>query len=606
MIDEKILKQFFNDLRSAITYNTTIHKKYDTLFKYDEEISQTYITLFQAENEPIRWGSKKETFSKTINRIIYKLRENKKIFDFHTEDSSKCRILFEMVTDMKDCNIRNLTTQHFWNNRFEPGVTGLKYVYNDIVRYFMPTDAISKSIMSVNQLLNYLSKQCGIAKRTSKISERVDLMRRENITYNHIVSLAYVTYKDEVLELQRGIPKIEFNKDMVLDSTLKSVDWLIENMNEDGSFLYYYDPYKDSVVDDMHPNMINPLYNNILRHSGGTISLLRAYELTQSQIYLQKAKLSLDFLISTFREHTYKNEYACYPFFNKKSKLGGAGIGLVALMHYYIQSKDFSYRKYMDGLVRHILSRVESDGEMLGYYIHPKHNNSKPLIDLDDETKKELFSFYYPGEALLGLALYYRHIDDIDEEFKKDIYEKSKLALDFLIYERPIKYDYMFTSLPADAWLMQAIEEWVKVDGFDNPDYVKFVYDDTMQMFKQMYTDENTTKFTKDYIGGFFYNYGDHVYHDASRNEGIVSAYYLARYLGDDEMAETIKEKMLLSAKGIMKTWHTPQSSYAHTAPQKAKHSFRFKLTRSWVRVDSVQHASCFFARLYMSDIDAY
>ena len=30
----------------------------------------------------------------------------------------------------------------------------------------------------------------------------------------------------------------------------------------------------------------------------------------------------------------------------------------------------------------------------------------------------------------------------------------------------------------------------------------------------------------------------------------------------------------------------------------KALNSFRFKLTRQWVRVDSVQHASCFFARL--------
>ena len=598
MIDKDILKQFFDDLRGAVTYNTTIDKKYDTLFTFSKEISQVYITLFQAGNKPIRWGSRRDTFSKTINRVISKLRENKKIYDFNTEDSSKCRILFEMVADMKECNIKNLTTQHFWNNRFEPGVTGLKYVYKGIDRYFMPTDAISKSVMSVRQVLNYMSKQCGISKKTDKISERVHLMRREDITYHHLISIAYVTYEDEVLELERGIPKIGFNKDIVQESMFKSLDWLVENMNDDGSFLYYYDPHKDTVVDDMHPNMKDPLYNNILRHSGGTISLLRGYELNKNPIYLKKAKHSLDFLISTFRTHKYKKQYACYPFFNKKSKLGGAGIGLVALMHYYIHTKDTSYRKYIDGLVRHILSRVDKDGEMLGYYIHPKFNDGKALTNIDDSIKKELFSFYYPGEALLGLALYYRHIKDIDKGLREDIHTKSIKALDFLIYERPVKYEYMFTPLPADAWLMQAVEEWVKVDGFDNPDYVKFVYDDTKQMFRQMYTDENTTGLTKDYIGGFFYNHGDHVYHDASRCEGVVSAYYLAKYLGDEEMAREIKGKMLLSAKGLMKTWHTPQSSYAHIDPKKAEHSFRFKLTRSWVRVDSVQHAACFFARL--------
>lgn len=598
---QKLLTNIRKSLSGDVEFVLPEHK-----LLYDKEKSQIYITLFQEKLKPIRWGSKKNDLQSTIERIIYKLKSNERFHMFNVEDSSKCRILFEIVTDLKECNIRNLTTLKFSKDRFEPGITGLKYNYKGIVRYFMPTDAIVNSIMSVNQLLNYLSKQCGIYKKTNKISERVHLMRTEPIEYFHIFSKSFVTYNDEAIELERGIPSIDLNKSIIKESMLKSVDWLVENMNEDGSFLYFYDPCKNTIVDDLHPNMINPLYNNILRHSGGTITLLRAYEHTNNEIYLKSAKKSLDFLVSTFREHKYKNEYACYPFFNKKSKLGGAGIGLVALMHYYIHTRDLSYKKYMDGLVRHILSRVDRDGEMIGYYIHPKFNNGKAIINPDDDTKKELFSFYYPGEALLGLALYYRYIENIDEEFKIDIATKSIQALDFLIYTRPIKYDYLFTSLPADAWLMQAIEEWIKVDGFKNDDYIKFVYDDTQKMFDQMYTKDNTPNSIKDYIGGFFYNYGDHVYHDASRCEGIVSAYYLAKYLGDENKAKEILERMLLSAKGLMKTWHTPQSSYAQIEPKRAQHSFRFKLTRSWVRVDSVQHAACFFARLIYAIDDSF
>ncbi len=595
------MNKLFEHIRKSLIYKKEFTFPNNINLEFNKNISQIYITLFQENNKALRWGSLKENLEETIKRIIFKIKSNPNFHSFNIESSSTCRLMFEIVTKEYPCNIRNLTTMKMKSpNRFEPGINGLKYKYNGVIRFFMPSDGYTKSIMSVNQILNYLSKQCGIAKKTNKISERVHLMRREPIEYTFIESKAYVTYKDEVLELDRGYPKSEtrFSKDIVYDRTIKSVDWLVKNMNDDGSFLYYYDPYVDTIVDDMHPKMTDPLYNNILRHSGGTISLIRAYELSNDKLYLEKAKHSIDFLLSTFRNHTYKKEFACYPFFNKKSKLGGAGIGLVAMMHYYMNTYDETNRKYIDGLVRHILSRIDKDGEMIGYYIHPQFNNGKALINPSDEVKKELFSFYYPGEALLGLALYYQHIKNIDKDLQEDIKVKSEQALDFLVDIRPIKYNYMFDSLPSDAWLMQAIEEWIKVDGLNKAKYIYFVFKDTKTMFEHMYTDENTLETNKDYIGGFYYDYGEHVYHDASRCEGIVSAYYLAKYLEDEEKASWIIENMLLSAKGLMKTFHSEKSTYAHIN-KKAVNSFRFKLTRQWVRVDSVQHAVCFLSRLY-------
>ena len=571
--------------------------------KFNPQISQVYITLFQEGLKPIRWGSKKENLHKSIKRVIAKLKLNPSFSLFNVADNKKCRILFEMITKEYDCNIRNLTTMRMNSpNRFEPGVTGLKYTFKGITRFFMPTDGYTKSIMSVNQLLNHLSKQCQIAKKTDKISERVHLMRREPIEYKLLQSVAFVSYDDSFIELFRGYPKeIFFSKEAVFQKIINSLEWLIKNMQKDGSFLYYYDAHKDSIIDFLHPNMINPPYNNILRHSGGTFGLVRGYELTKDDKYLKYAKKSIDFLISTFKKHQYKKKTAYYPFFNQKSKLGGAGIGLVAMMSYYRYTKDSSICKYLDGLVRHILSRIDKSGEMIGYYIHPKYNNGKAIINPNDKIKKELFSFYYPGEALLGLALYYLHVDDIDRDLQEDILTKAKKALDFLVEIRPKKYHYMFESLPSDAWLMQAIEEWIKVDGFKKQSYIDFVFNDTQAMIKHMYKDNNTLPTNKDYIGGFYYEYGEHVYHDASRCEGIVSAYYLAKYLGDDEYAKYIMQHMLLSAKGLFRTYHDEVSVYPFINPKKAMHTFRFKLTRHWIRVDSIQHAVCFYSRLYQA-----
>ncbi|QKF83224.1 protein containing Six-hairpin glycosidase-like domain protein [Halarcobacter ebronensis] len=594
------IELLLKDIREALFLNKPFLLNPNINLNFNPQISQVYITLFQEGLPPIKWGSKRENLQITISRILFKLKTNKNFVKFDLISSNKCRILFEIVTKEYPCNIRNLTTMKMTSpNRFEPGVNGLKWQYKGNTNYFMPTDSYTKSIMSVNQLLNFLSKQCDIAKKTNEISQRVHLMRREDIKYTFIESLAYISYKDEVLQLERGYPlPIEFNKDIVYDKTFKSVDWLIKNMNKDGSFLYFYDPYKDTIIDEMHPNMVNPLYNNILRHSGGTITLLRAYEFSKNSIYLEKAKESIEFLLTTFKEHNYKGEYACFPFFNKKSKLGGAGIALVALMHYYIHTKSLEYEKQVKGLVRHILNQIDEKGEMLGYFIHPQIDGGNPIINPNEKIKKALFSFYYPGEALLGLALYIRFFENIEKSFKDKVLFLSEKALDFLVDIRPIKYKELFDTLPADSWLMQAVEEWVKIEGFKKHSYIDFVFNDTKKMIDHMYTNKNTFPFNKDYIGGFFYSYGDHVYHDASRCEGVISAYYLAKYLKDEKMATFIKEHMLLSAKGLMKTFHDERSNYCHINPNKALHSFRFKLTRQWVRVDSVQHAACFFIRL--------
>lgn len=599
------LDELLDAIRDGLLTGNTIQATETIRHLYDPEISQIYITLFQEYRKPLRWGSRKRSLEDTLQRIVLKLRDNSRLAEFAVHDCKQCRIMFEMVIKESPCTIRNLTTLRVSINRFEAGVNGLKYKYQGVTRFFMPTDAITQSIMSVNQLLNYLSKKTGIAKQTNKISERVHLMRREPIEYTFVESMAYISYQDKTIPLYRGYPVPEtFNRNIMYESMIKSIDWLVDNMNEDGSFLYFYDGTNDTKVDLDHPKMTDPLYNNILRHSGGTVSLLRGYELTEKSTYLDAAKKSIDFFLTTFQEHKHEGQYACYPFYNKKSKLGGAGIGLVAMMHYYIHTEDEYYRKQLDGLTRHILSRVDDEGEMLGYYIHPRFYDGQPIINPPDVVKKELFSFYYPGEALLGLALYYQYIKNIDPQLKSEIYQQSLKALDFLVDVRPVKYDYLFDALPADAWLMQAIEEWVKIDGFKKQSYIDFVFNDTQAMFDHMYTEENAI--APDYVGGFFYNYGDHVYHDASRNEGVIAAYNLAKYLGEEDRANYIMENMLKSAKGLMHTLHTPESTYAHKYPQKSINSFRFKLTRQWVRVDSVQHAACFFARLSMTEFSSF
>ncbi len=604
--DEKFFKQDFaaeaillQNIRNKLLGNGSSREIPPGLkFNFDPKISQVYITLFQEGTRWIRWGSRRKTLLQSIERVTEKLRYNKRFADFNVGDPRACRILFEIVTDEYPCDAKKITMIQLTENRLEPGIHGLKFHHRGQLYYYMPTDAAINSLLTLNQVFNFLAKRTGIARQTNRISRRVAIMLTLPIDYSIIRSFACISYNDEALPLYRGYPvPVRFDKEVAWNSLLQSTDWILERMKPNGQFLYFYDGVQDSEVDFQHPQKKNPSYYNILRHSGGTITLLRAYELTEEKKYLEAARASIDFFLTVLREHSWSGAYACYPFFNEKSKLGGAGIGLVALIHYYRLSGDDRYRKYIDGLVNHIVSRVADDGEMIGYFIHPKYCAGREIIDPADGIKKELFSFYYPGEALLGLALYLLHVPGIDQDVQRMIRAKSRLALDFLVHDRPVKYDYLFRSLPADGWLMQAIEQWVKIDGFAAESYIDFVFNDAQAMIDHMYQEDNAPFF--DYIGSFYYQYGEHAYPDGARCEGLMAAYYLARHLGNNKLADTYMKYLKKAAKGLMYTYNTPQSCYAHKFPQKSIGSFRFKLTRQWMRVDSVQHAACFFARLY-------
>jgi hypothetical protein len=585
-------------IRSALmTPYTQIDIPENLTFDYTPQYSQLYITLFEAGQRPLRWGAKLFTLEQSFNHSVKRLTQQPRFKDFTVYDPSRCRIMFEIVTEEYPCDIRSMTARRFGKNRFEPGITGLYCKYENKTRYFMPTDAVTHSVMSVNQLLNFLSKRFGIAKRTRKISERVQLMRSLPIEYRFIKSVAFVTYEEKLLPLHRGYPMpVELSKARVEETMMHSIHWLADNMKEDGKFLYYYDPVTDSKIDFQHPRQIDPPYYNILRHSGGTITLLLGYEHEGDARLLQCAQKSIEYFLTTLRENIVDGAYTCYPFYNQKSKLGGAGIGLVSLMHWYRLTKDDRHRKYTDGLVRHILSRVHESGEMIGYYIHPQYDEGTPLNNPDEKQLCELFSFYYPGEALLGLAMYDALYDDLENDFRQSLRRLSKKALDFLVKKRPDKYPKLFAPLPSDAWLMQAIEAWDDVPEVVEEAHRQFVYLDAKKMREQMYTPQNAPEF--DYIGGFFYQYGDHVYHDGSRCEGMICAYRLAKKHDLKRFASETFNAMLMSAKGLLYTYNSPDSVYAHLYPEKSIGSFRFKLTRQWVRVDSVQHTACFYAGL--------
>jgi len=62
------MDELLNKIKSSLFEDKDF--SYNDDLGYNKQISQIYIALFQEGLKPIRWGSKKETFTQTIKRII--------------------------------------------------------------------------------------------------------------------------------------------------------------------------------------------------------------------------------------------------------------------------------------------------------------------------------------------------------------------------------------------------------------------------------------------------------------------------------------------------------------------------------------------------------
>ncbi len=605
--DFSCIDMLLRRIRNAFIHNVTVkmtNLNFNGVWDFNSKTNFTYITLFQAGKKPLRYGSIRSTMEDTINRCISKISASERFKEFDIDNPEKCRILLEFTIDKKLTDLKHLQGEKFTEHRFEPGITGLelKNVFSGIPIFYMPTDAVVNSQMSLNQALITMIKKTPIGKMTNSNPERIKLLSESDDYEMYIFrSRAFVTFHDKTIPIYRGnILYPEFNYDILLMQFIKTSDWLVENMYEDGRFLYYYDCAEDNFKDHEHPNRKEDnLYYNDLRHCGGAITLLKAYLQTHNEKYLSAARKAINFTVSISEEQDWEGEKAYYAFYNRKAKLGGTGLALIMMMQYRIITGDKTFDKYIKGYARHLMSRMCPSGEFMGYYIHPLYHNGEPLLEMTDEERKATFSFYYPGEALLGLGLFMNHFED-DENLVAQVRTKSKIALDWIVNERPKMYADLFTALPSDAWLMQAIDEFANDEEFRKEDYLNFVYTDAQSMMDRMYLEDEAPYI--DYAGGFYYEFGDHYYPDGARSEGLVSAYYLAKKMGKEDFANKVLAACKLAAKCQFSLFNCEEYTFSHKNPKRSENGIRFKNTRQWVRVDSVQHVACFFIRLYWTE----
>lgn len=417
--------------------------------------------------------------------------------------------------------------------------------------------------------------------------------------------------------------------------------WLLEHQFDSGQFLYYYDGATDTRRDHEHPERdphTNPYYN-LLRHGGAVLTLLFYEELlrqmasreaepatkgstitsetavahatggqvgslSQDVARVRRAiEVGCDFFVRQLVEYeTAEGQPAAYAYFNRKAKLGGSGIGLY-MLSLYQKLFDDRYASWARRLANHLAAQVQPSGEFRYYHIY--------LDELvTPERNRELFSFYYPGEAVIGLANYCRHVCGVESE-RAALHAKLHAALRFLLLDRPRLYRQHYQSLPADSWLMMGVSDLWDEPDFRDELYEQFVFADADLMIAHQYTP--TDALYPDYVGSFYYQYGDHAYPDGARAEGLLAVYDLAfktarlppSPLSDPNRLHCYRAALDRLAWATLHLCNTADSIYSAANPAQAAGGIRFKLTRQWFRIDTIQHVASFYLKLRLTGFSA-
>lgn len=157
-----------------------------------------------------------------------------------------------------------------------------------------------------------------------------------------------------------------------------TVDWMIDNQNADGTWLYEYVRTTDTVVDD---------YNEV-RHAGVMSSLYQA-----AARGFDGALQSADRGLVWAEDHLVERRGWIGMTDSHAVQVGSNALLLAALAERRETTGDEQYDELMAGLARFIVDQTEPSGALLAYF------------DLGpDRPRADTYSIYYTGEAQWALA----------------------------------------------------------------------------------------------------------------------------------------------------------------------------------------------------------
>lgn len=576
--DSNFLTELTGRLRrnGGITdFNAGLIDKLFSLTTFPQRAKRIILVLYAPGKKRILVSREQKSGILKFSTVFERLLAHPRITDMAGENF---QLQMDFVVESpQSVDFYSVGMAHRGDRHFEIGLEGLIFRGPDgKVNIVPPGDGYVRSVMSMGQLRSYLNDAHGES-----------YLRQSE--FWRFQSASYLSSGSTWVRLFRGYPLVgSLTREKIEHAVDLAIGHIQHTQDEEGKFLYYYDSALDSRRDHEHPKRDpekNPFYN-ILRHGGGGLTCVYYEKYTHRGNTFENVRRAIDYFVTQTRFQDYGGREGAFIYSEKKAKLGGSGIALYLISDYQLLSGDTRYQEWADKIAWHLVNQITSSGEFIYYNIYL----DQPV---GEEDNQKYFSFYYPGEAVCALAKYL-HI--ADEAIRQTIFSKLRKALEFLIEVRPSTRADQYTAVPSDSWLMMGIMELWDFPEMHNSLYSDFVFSDAAKMIDHMYKVDDAPY--PDYAGAFYYSFGDYPYADGARCEGLLGAYELAVKMGDDEKAGEIWPALRLAAWAVMHLVNTEDAIYFARNPAIALGGIRFKYTRQWFRIDTIQHVASFYAKM--------
>jgi hypothetical protein len=275
-------------------------------------------------------------------------------------------------------------------------------------------------------------------------------------------------------------PRVQVTRTGVQHSMAAAADYLVAHNLDNGRFIYEVDGEGAST---------GPRYN-VLRHSGAVYSLSMYHGLEPSP----------ELRDTILRAGAYLRDHHVFPVQDlpdtstvfslpreeagreRVAKLGGAGLGLVALVRARALDESLISIDELRQIANFILFMQAEDGSFRSKY--------SERIKFDDDFN----SLYYPGEAILALVELYR----VDRDPR---WLDAALRATQSLIARQRSYD----KLPNDHWLMIAISQLSTVigDAVDPPVDLDTMLDHAVALGDAMIWEQRWTSLIPGMYGAF-------------------------------------------------------------------------------------------------------
>lgn len=468
--------------------------------------------------------------------------------------------------------------------RTEPGVAGFRLKSGAGSGVVLPGDVITHGLLTPRKrkkryrtdnfqaVWDTLSKRAGVAK-----SEPGSLPFWCFRTYSFAQP---VPSERRTVELFRGnvAGPDRVDEKLLLSAIDRAGRWLLEQVMEDGRFDYQYFPTRDS-----HGKG----YNEV-RHAGSVYGLFHMYQLSlaeptlrdQSDDYLRAGILAMDRVYRNLGPNPGKEPSSGYVTFleGKDGRKTNSGSPSLTLLGFLMRPHpdtvtDETLRagvwregddKIMAGLAKTLLHMIDDQGKVYRFW--------SEAVAGGGVVKEPL---YFPGEAMLALAMYYERTGD-------EVWLNGAKA----IGRRQIRHARKPWIVP-DHWVMQALDLLDRADP-ENDEWRAGAYAMGRRYVREQFPPQRPP--FPDYRGAYRrIQEIPRTTRAASRGEAIGGVVRIAWRHGDHSWKW--ERSLLEGSRHLMEQMFTVDNSYFVPKPEEVLGAVRMGIVDNHCRIDNNQHA---------------